>query len=260
MDSWLKNRPETIYSHQKRLAWMEQRLSTSGQIVELGCGTGVMLSIPLRQAGFNIVGFDRDEDSVRCGREIAARLGVDPDILRCAGLDSLNERPDAIIVSEVLEHLPDAELEELLEQLSLWLDGEGRLLVTVPNGYGWYEFEAWLWKRLGIGRLLSGSFVERAIMDVKTWLSGYKADQIVEPYPSSLDQSPHVQRFTLSRLIERVSSHGFEQRDVTGSGLFAGQLSNLLFSGFNILTRLNNWLGDRMPRVASGFYVEFVRR
>ena len=111
-----------------------------------------------------------------------------------------------------------------------------------------------------MGHWLSGSFVERAIMDVKTWLSGYTATQIVEPYPSSLDQSPHVQRFTLSTLIERVQKHGFEQRGITGSGLFAGQLSNLLFSGFDFLTRLNNWLGDRMPRVASGFYVEFVRR
>jgi len=260
METWLQHRPENIYSHKKRLTWMGQRLPGAGQVIELGCGTGAMLTMPLRQAGFNVLGLDRDEDSILTGREIAAQLGVDPDALRCAGLDSLGARPDTIIASEVFEHLSDEELDQLLEQLAGCLDSGGRLLVTVPNGYGWYEFEAWLWKKLGMRRWLSGSFVERVVMDVKTWLSGYTASQIVEPYPSSLDQSPHVQRFTLSRLIERVCKNGFEQCGFTGSGLFAGQLSNLLFSGINPLTRLNNWLGDRMPRIASGFYVEFVRR
>lgn len=260
MDTWLHGRPENIYSHKKRLAWIAQHLPAEGNIVELGCGTGVMLTIPLCQADFDVIGLDRDAESIRVGREIASELGVDPSILRCAALDSLEQQPDAIIASEVLEHLPDRELDNLLGQFAEKLSKGGRLLVTVPNGYGWYELEAWLWKRLGLGRLINGSLIERGIRYIKIQFSGYAIDQLVEPFPSSLEGSPHVQRFTLASLVQRVSELGFEVHDRTGSGLFAGQLSNLMFTGLNPVTRFNNWIGDLMPRFASGFYVEFIRR
>ena len=59
-------------------------------------------------------------------------------------------------MSEVLEHLHDDELDALLGEVRSRLAPGGRLLVTVPNGYGWFEMEHFFWWRLGWGNCSSG--------------------------------------------------------------------------------------------------------
>ena len=129
------------------------------------------------------------------------------------------------------------------------------LLITVPNGFGWYELEAFAWNRLGLGWLLARTRLERSLMRFKVWLTGRPEEEFVEAHPSSLDSSPHLQRFTLKTLQQAVDEAGFRVRDKTGSAMFAGQLSNLLFSGYPRLTAVNASLGDRWPAMASGFYL-----
>ena len=258
--SWMEGRPETVYSSQKRLAWLADRIRPGSRVLELGCGTGVMITIPLAQAGYAITGLDRDEASIGRGREIAAQLGVDAQILQSHSLEQLDGQRDVVIVSEVLEHLRDADLDAMLGRLAGIVRIGGSLLVTVPNGYGWFEAESWVWRKTGLGRLIEGSLFERGIRYIKMRFGGYSIDQIVDPYLSSLDTSPHIQRFRVPTLIARLQPFGFEPRSHTGSGLFSGQLSNLLWTGVDPVTRVNNWLGDCCPRLASGFFVEFERR
>lgn len=257
--TWLSNRPETVYSHNKRLDWIVGRLKDSDRIVEVGCGTGAMICMPLSQAGFDVTGIDRDVASVRRGREIASELGLDPNLIRCGDLEQLDSPVSVAIVSEVMEHLDNSQLHELLTELVRVLQPGGRLLITVPNGFGWYEAESWLWRKTRLDRLVPGSWLERGVRYVKMRLSGYRVEQIVEPYPSSLDGSPHVQRFRLRTLPETLAEYGLEIRGSTGSGLVAGPLSNLLFTGLNPITRLNNRIGDRLPGLSSGFYFEFQK-
>jgi SAM-dependent methyltransferase len=257
--TWLAGRPENVYASKKRLAWLVDRLSMGDRILELGCGTGVMITVPLAQLGYQVTGVDRDELSIAHGRKIAVELDADPSVLQACSLGELAGAFDAVIVSEVLEHLSDHELDALLGQLALAVRRGGRLLVTVPNGYGWYEFESTLWRSTGLGRLVEGSWFERGVRFVKMRLSGYRIDQLVDPYPSSLDASPHVQHFRHASLAEVTERFGFVERSFSGSGLFAGQLSNLLWTGLDPVTRFNNWLGTRCPAIASGFFVEFER-
>jgi SAM-dependent methyltransferase len=259
MSCWITERPETVYSHRKRLTWMLARLPRGGCIVEFGCGTGIMLTVPLNQEGYRVTGLDRDRNSIDMGRRLAVELGLTRDVLRNDTLSGVESPVDAIIASEVLEHIPGPDLDGVLSDFAGHLDPGGRLLITVPNGFGWYEMESWVWKRTGLGALITGSLFERGVRYVKMRISGYSHDQLVEPYPSSLDSSPHVQRFTLTSVIRRVEAHGFVACSYTGSGLVAGQLSNLLWTGLDPATRFNNWLGSLLPRVASGFFIEFER-
>ena len=77
-----------------------------------------------------MVGIDLDEPSISYGRDLLRRNSLAPDALRVAdlGLSTLSTIRDR-------------------------LRPGGRLLVTVPNGYGWFELEARLWFWAGIARL-----------------------------------------------------------------------------------------------------------
>jgi SAM-dependent methyltransferase len=252
--SFLGPRNETVYAHKKRWNWIRQHLEQSDRIVELGCGTGCMLTLPLLKAGFDIIGVDRDESSIAYGRSLAVQVGLSDNSLFLGELADLPGKYDVVIASEVLEHLDEAQLSILLASVYEALRAGGMFLITVPNGFGWYEFESWIWNKCGLGWLLSRTRLERTLMLFKVWLSGKSEEQMVEQYPSSLDTSPHVQRFTLQSLEHRLVESGFHVVEKTGSAIISGQFSNLLFTGYNWLTSLNASLADRMPALSSGFY------
>ena len=78
---------------------------------------------------------------------------------------------------------------------------------------------------------------------------------MADPYLSTLDSSPHVQRFTYDTIQDLLLGQGFEITDRTGSVLFAGPVSNMLFTGMVPVMKLNCALGQRLPRFASGFFM-----
>jgi len=162
-------------------------------------------------------------------------------------------RPDVIIVSEVLEHLHDDELRELLAEIRSHLAPGGRLLVTVPNGYGWFEMEQFLWWKLGIGTLLFRSGFCHLVEKTKTRRLG--ADAIDPGPPSTLSSSPHVQRFTLGSITRKLEEAGFAVTQARGSVAVSGPFSNLLFAGLEPLLAANGRWGDRIGGLASGYFV-----
>lgn len=244
---------ETVYGSRKRLAWVLHHVTPTDTVLEVGCGTGYMLSRPLAKLGYRVQGIDLDAKSIEHGRELLRAEGLDPGILACRPLSAVTERPSVVIASEVLEHLHDPQLVELLGEIRSRLDAGGRLLVTVPNGYGWFEMEQFLWWRLGIGRLLFRSGFCHLVEKTKTRHLGKEA---IDAGPAStLSGSPHVQRFTLSAIIRRLRDAGFEIEDARGSVAMSGPFSNLLFAGLEPLLEANGRWGERLGRLASGFFV-----
>jgi hypothetical protein len=125
-------------------------------------------------------------------------------------------------------------------------------LVTVPNGYGWFELESFVWKKLGIGALLTYSGVAYAIRRIKGVIVSGRPYSSVAP---TLSSAPHVQRFSLSGIRQRIEAAGFEVEDATGSVLFCGPFSDMLLTGAENVMRFNRRLGTRFPNVAAGFYL-----
>ena len=171
---------ETVYGSRKRLAWVLGQTAKSDTLLEVGCGTGYMLCRPLAKLGYRVEGIDLDATSIERGQQLLRAEGLDPGILSCRPLRAVTSRPSVIIVSEVLEHLHDEELSALLAEVRSHLDPGGRLLVTVPNGYGWFEMEQFLWWKLGIGQVALPVWLlpsHRKDQDRATWV----------PKPSTLD-------------------------------------------------------------------------
>lgn len=252
---------ENIYGHVQRLEWLRRHLSTSDRTVEFGCGTGYMITYPLRARGYDVIGVDIDAGSVNYGREVLEAAGMDPEALRAVDLRDVDGTFDAVIASEVLEHLDDAVLHTSLGLIADKLRPGGKLLVTVPNGWGWFELEALLWNRLGVGEFV----LRRAARGAAHGALAHAKQELTDSYvaescASTLAQSPHLQRFTFTTIQRTLAAHGFEVVEARGSVLVCGPLSDLAFTGMQGLMRYNRRLGIALGRLASGFYVAAIRR
>jgi SAM-dependent methyltransferase len=243
---------ENIYGHLKRLQWIISHITGADSILELGCGTGYMISLPLIEMGYSISALDTDKNSIAFGQELLKKEGFNPKTLRVVNLSELDLIPDVIIASEILEHIPDRDLMNILTTLKEKLKSGGLLLITVPNGYGWFEMESFVWFKTGIGKFLEVSKLAGFLSRLKCLIFG--AD--IEPlYPSTLSNSYHVQHFTYNSIRQLLEDNGFEVMRSTGSVFFAGPFSNLFFTGIKPIMKINCTLGDWFPRFASGFYI-----
>lgn len=102
-------------------------------------------------------------------------------------------RYDALLMGELIEHVPFAALDDLIEQSARLLAGDGRLLLTTPNPH-----YAWLRQRCG-GTVLGGAHVSvhcpAALKQYLEWKglavetitgSGPKSGLLGEKFPMAL--------------------------------------------------------------------------
>jgi SAM-dependent methyltransferase len=243
---------EDIYGHLERVHWFCRHLAPSARIIEVGCGTGYQITMPLRKWGYNVVGIDIDSASIEYGRWLFERAGLGKGVLTAREFHETSGDFDAAIISEVLEHLPDLEVDRLLRTTHGKLRPGGVLLVTVPNGYGWFEVESFVWKRLGIGVALKYLGIAYLLRRLKGLVVKGRPYSVI---PATLSGSPHVQRFTLRSICARIERAGFDVYDTAGSVLFCGPFSDMMFTGAESVMQVNRFLGRRFPRIASGFYI-----
>jgi SAM-dependent methyltransferase len=249
---------ENIYGHYSRLEWLRDHLNAdTDHAIELGCGTAYMLTLPLRLWGYDVVGLDLDETSVAYGRKLLSDAGLSGDAVRCEDIAEYDGPVTVVIASEVLEHMTDDVLDEVLATIRAKLAPDGRMLVTIPNGYGWFELESALWFKLGLGRLIEALRLSTAIWLVKRAFIGRYRDAA---HPSTLASSPHMQRFTLRTICKRLEAAGFDVVEARGSVLFCGPFSHMLFTGVRRVMSLNIELGRRWPARAAGFQLVAVPR
>ncbi len=253
--SWAGSVPlprENVYGHVKRLHWIREWLSPADRAVEFGCGTGYMLTLPLRAWGYDVRGVDIDEVSIARGREILAAARQPADALLAVDLRDVEGPLDVLIASEILEHLKDDALREALALIHERLRAGGLLLVTTPNGYGWFELEALLLERTPLGWLFQLGAVQGLLHRLRWWMTGAYVDAA---HPSTVAHSPHVRRFTLRSLRLTLESAGFVIESSRGSVMCCGQFTHALLTGVEPFMRWNARMGSRFPALAAGFYV-----
>ena len=113
--------------------FLQSSLPSKARILDVGCGNGV-ISRHLGKFDFNVTGIDVSEKTI----EKANALNTLSNVLfikkSAEELMATGEKYDAIICSEVLEHLDNPE--SLLKTLNEILSEKGKLIITVPNGKG----------------------------------------------------------------------------------------------------------------------------
>ncbi|MEX0940398.1 MAG: class I SAM-dependent methyltransferase [Candidatus Babeliales bacterium] len=200
---------ETIYGSYNRYKWFKKFLNKDQKIIDLGCGTGSMITIPLIAEGYDILGLDLDQKSINYGKQLLEKNKLNTDLLACFDFATISFVPDVVILSEVLEHIKTGELEQIISLVFKKLKPGGLLLITVPNGYGIFEWESFLWYKLKLGKLLEKLYIVETIVIIKNKLIG----DWIEDHPSSLDTSGHVQRFTYNSLEKLLHNSGFVTKE-----------------------------------------------
>ena len=240
---------ENLWGYAKRLRFVEHVIAESFsnrdvdslRVLDVGCGNGSELTLPLARLGFDVTGIDIHAPSI----EHARKLGVDVSNLSyvCARVEELTSRPyDVVILSEVLEHLKEpASL--LLASLD-HLNEDGIIIVTVPNGYGEFEIDSWLFRVLRL----------QNIVDVLA------SDSKAITAATDNHESGHVQFFTRRRLRRLFAECSLSVVSEGVASFLAGPFIGHTLARSDRFIEWNTRITEKLPAVfASGWYYALRR-
>lgn len=256
---------ENVYAHRKRLEFIVAAIEAlrlcNGQnrddleVLDVGCGTGVMITLPLAGFGYHILGIDLDSESIAAARKLNPFSNASFAVLEVEELVQSGMVFDAVVCSEVLEHLDQPA--QMLRTLRKLIKPNGILLITVPNGYGGFEIEQFLWENLHLERIVApiGRLMSALAKRFKR-IAFHKPLPSRPSLPSTLSEGcPHVQHFTWGQIINLFATEGLAVVETGKSSLLAGKISNALFGEFGFLIEINRRLADYLPpNLTSGWY------
>src|SRR5262249_5354340 len=204
----------------KKMAFINRHLAPLRpcSILELGCGHG-LISQNLHDCDF--VGVEIDEREA----EIARAKGLDVRVGH-AGRYDVGREFDVVIASEVIEHM--LEPQSLLENAARHLRPGGILLLTTPNGYGYYELSE---RHLNPKYLNRSNNLLRRLLGKTLYQRG--------------DSFDHCQWFTMGRLLKMTRNAGFSLIEQENSDFITGSERDI-----RLASKLPYWL-------VSGWYFAF---
>ncbi len=216
-------------------------------ILDIGCGNG-NISLALGALGYNILGIDIDAVSI----ENATALNTFDNVrfeVSDANAFSIDDNFDAIVCSEVLEHLDRPW--ELVRSIYRILKPGGILVATVPNGQGPREVlvtRPMLWlhaKELG------------KPVDAFKRLLGYTNTTL----QSANEDLTHTQFFSVASFRKLIENAGFVQKR-WGSSNFISRIFpySLLTRKSYTLQKIDCRVADFIPKqLASGFFTSWSK-
>ena len=265
---------ETVYGIVKRLDFFVQHIEAyrnrenlepqEVRVLDVGCGTGVNVTIPLANAGYSVMGLDFDPASIDRARQLARGLRNIEFI--CGPVESLQSQQPfhVVICSEVLEHLQNPDV--LVRQIAAALKDGGLLLVTVPNGFGYFEVDSFCWRMFS----RYPRFVDNVLYrwESRFWKvfgsSGilrrrkeeYRPDRLESTQSTLAPDSTHYQSFTRPKIIRLLTSRGLQVIAVRNNTFLAGNLLGLVVREVDAFLAWNARVADWLPSfLVSGWLI-----
>lgn len=177
---------------------LKTRLPEQAVVLDVGCGNGV-ISRGVGRQGFNVYGIDVSDKAIEKARQLNDMPNVKFDVVSAEQLVAEGKKYNAIICSEVLEHLNNPG--SLLQVLYQSLADNGVLIVTVPNGNGPREV---LVTKPIIALQKKDNIVWHAVKKMKGLL-GYKGTTV----QSDASDLTHIQFFTKQSLENLAKENKF---------------------------------------------------
>ncbi len=251
------NQSLSVYGLGNRYQWIKSHLSLSAIIVDIGCGTGASVTLPLLKEGYDVYGFDLCKKSIALGNKNAHSFGVKENRFFCLDFTKSTISPHYVILNQILEHLTNDDLDALIKSIYMRMPLGSKLLVTVPHGYGWYEIDDFLYTKCRFKTVLEKLKLESAIIIVKNKLLGFNT---VSNDIATFDCSAHVQKFTFTSLPSRLEKYGFALVEKQGGVFLCGPIFDTLFTGFKSVLKVNIWLAKKLPWISSDLYFCFEKK
>lgn len=233
----------------KRLNFIVNAIKTlnnpNAKILDIGCGNG-NISMALGSLGYNVTGVDIDETSVNTAAAKNTFPNVSFQVLD-ANSFSMNDQFDAVVCSEVLEHLENPS--ELVHSIYRIMKPGGILAATVPNGWG--PREVLITKPM---QWLTRNKLDGPILMLKK-LFGYSNTT----RQSSNPDLTHTQFFSVSAIKKTVSAPGFSLVKFDNADFIERIFPySFLTRRIKALQSLDCWFADFIPhQLTSGFYTSW---
>ena len=228
--------PENAYGRIKRQVYVEAviREISPRAVLDFGCGTGSQLTRPLAQTFPEISFLGVDPDPATIAWAQTQRNPANLSFALPADLPQ-DRRFGVIIASEVLEHVeePAAVLRQLRDRLT----DNGRMVVTVPNGYGPFEAVALLEALLTLAGLLP------ALRRIQAKIVG-KADLPPSDAITFAD-SPHINFFSRHAMENLFRVTGLSMLRFRSRTVFCGFIFDWFIHG--PLVSWNASIADFLP-------------
>jgi 2-polyprenyl-3-methyl-5-hydroxy-6-metoxy-1,4-benzoquinol methylase len=240
---------ENLWGYAKRLRFVQrvieesfpQRKPDSLRVLDVGCGNGSQLALPLARRGFQVTGIDVDTRSIEHAKELAKDLMNATFV--CGDVAELKAGSfEVVILAEVLEHM--TEPRGLLMESAKHLSEDGIVIVTVPNGYGEFELDSRFFQLFRLQRIVDA--LSKSGREIVAATDNH--------------ESGHVQSFTrrrLRRLFAECSLKVFRE----GSASFlAGPVIGHTLARSSRFIEWNSRITDKLPfALASGWYFALRR-
>lgn len=142
--------PVQRYWHlaKQRLIGERFPLSESDDVLDIGCGSGVVADL-MASTARTVVGFDGSRDAIAFARATFTRDNLRFEQSLFDNLELEAQSFSAAVCMEVFEHLDTHAVAQLLARTADALVDGGRLLVTTPNYRGIWPVLEWLADRSG---------------------------------------------------------------------------------------------------------------
>lgn len=238
---------ENSYGIIKRLHFIEAVIQQHEpvNVLDAGCGTGNQLTIPLAEkfSGIKFTGIDNDAQSIESAKSSNSLQNLK---FACFHDIESNEKFDLIIASEVIEHVEKPE--EFLMHLKGRLSDNGKLILTLPNGYGPFEIMSILNSLLhifGIYKVIEKLRLYEMTKAVKNFFFG-SSEPVLSGKADTLAISPHINFFSYRQICSLIAGTGFSILQYRARTFLCGLFFDQLLRG-ELLLNCNAKIADYLP-------------
>ncbi|MEK7547513.1 MAG: methyltransferase domain-containing protein [Patescibacteria group bacterium] len=213
------------------------------RILDIGCGNGLMITLPLGEQEYTVVGIDAHAPTIAQAKSKNHFKNVEfiaGDVKDLAHKLGHAGKFNIVVLSDILEHLSHPE--NLLNEVKNILSPHGIILISIPNGYGSFEIENFILRKLGILKL--GRFLKKKGGDGLQTLN---------------HESGHVQFFTMAGFKNLARETEFKISCFKKGSVFCGPVSGRILSLFPALEKFNVKSGRFLPpALCSVWYFELT--
>jgi len=229
---------------------LNEKLPKGSKVLDVGCGNGI-ISRGIGEEGYEVHGIDISDKAIEKAKALTTLKNVTFENISAEQLVADGKKYDAVICSEVLEHLNHPE--KLLEVLYDSLHDKGLLIVTVPNGYG--PREVFVTKPV-IRMQQKNNWMWRTLPKVKKLL-GYTGTTV----QSDADDLTHVQFFTRKSLEGLAIRNNFQIIKFGVTNFIDDVFPfSLLTKRILYLQKLDAKLADKLPSKYAGSFVSVWKK